>query len=52
MKVVGVGLNKTGTQTLARYLQDWGMRHRSYDLQAFQRYRRGEIAALLDEMAN
>jgi hypothetical protein len=52
MKVVGVGLNKTGTKTLARYLQGWGMRHRSYDLQAFQRYRRGEFAALLDDMAN
>ena len=52
MKVIGVGLNKTGTKTLAHYLKGWGMRHRSYDLEAFRRYRRGEIDGLLDEMAD
>ena len=52
MKVVGIGLNKTGTKTLAHYLEGWGLRHRSYDLAAFQRYRNGEIELLLDEMAD
>lgn len=30
-KVVGIGLNKTGTKTLGRYLARWGYRNRSYD---------------------
>lgn len=50
MKIIGVGLNRTGTKTLRRYLLGWGFRHRSYDLDAFARFRRGEIAELLDEM--
>lgn len=52
MKVVGVGLNKTGTKTLAHYLEGWGLRHRTFDLPSFHLYRNGEIARLLDEMAD
>ncbi len=49
-KILGVGLNKTGTKTLRSYFREWGLRHRTYDLDAFHRWRRGEIEALLDEM--
>ena len=52
MKVIGVGLNKTGTKTLAYYLKQWGLRHRTYDLPSFHLYRDGEIAKLLDQMAD
>ena len=51
MKVVGVGLNRTGTKTLRRYLLEWGYAHRSYELEAFERYRRGEVDSLLDDIA-
>ncbi len=50
MKVVGIGLNKTGTKSLRVFCLAWGLRHRTYDLEAFRRYRRGEIEGLLDEM--
>lgn len=49
-KVIGVGLNKTGTKTLRYYLQNWGYRHRSFELDAFERYRAGDTDALLDSM--
>ncbi|MEM9036765.1 MAG: sulfotransferase [Actinomycetota bacterium] len=49
-KVIGVGLNRTGTKTLKRHLEQWGFRHRTYDLGAFERYREGRIEELLDEM--
>ena len=50
MKVVGIGLNKTGTKTLQSFFVQWGFRNRTYDLDAFERYRRGDIEGLLDEM--
>jgi hypothetical protein len=50
MKVIGAGLNKTGTKTLRYYLMRWGFRHRSYELPAFRQYRAGRIAELLDSM--
>ena len=50
MKVIGVGLNKTGTKTLRAHLMDWGFRHRSYELDAFKQFRRGQIEELLDSM--
>ena len=49
-KVIGVGLNKTGTKTLRHCLREWGYRHQSYDLTAFQRYRAGCVEELLDWM--
>ena len=30
-RVFGIGLNRTGTKTLARHLRNWGYRHRTYD---------------------
>lgn len=50
MKVLGVGLNKTGTKTLRHCLQHWGYRHQTYDLQAFELYRTGQIDKLLQWM--
>lgn len=49
-KIIGVGLNKTGTKTLRRYLERWGFDHRSFDLDSFNRYRAGEIEHVLQEM--
>lgn len=50
MKVIGVGLNKTGTKTLGYYLKHWGFRHKTYDLDAFNLYRAGQIDELLEMM--
>ena len=41
VKVIGVGLNKTGTKTLRHFLLRWGYRHQTYDLEAFHLYRAG-----------
>ena len=49
-KVLGVGLNKTGTKTLRHCLERWGYRHQSFDVDAFELYRAGRIDALLDWM--
>ena len=50
MKVIGVGLNKTGTKTLKHILEKWDFRHQSYDLTAFNLYREGKVEQLLDWM--
>lgn len=53
-KVFGIGLNKTGTKTLAQYLRALGFRHRSYDSRradvspSFDLYAAGRIEELLD----
>lgn len=49
-KVLGVGLNKTGTKTLRHCLEQWGYRHQTYDLEAFELYRAGEVERLLTWM--
>ena len=50
MKVIGVGLNKTGTKALGHYLKQWGLQHKTYDLDAFNLYRAGRIKELLEMM--
>jgi len=50
MKVIGVGLNKTGTKTLEYYLKQWGFQHKTYDLDAFNLYRAGRLNELLEMM--
>ncbi len=50
MKIVGVGLNKTGTKTLGYYLKQWGFQHKSFDLDAFNLYRDGRFEELFDMM--
>ena len=47
MKVVGVGLNKTGTKTLGVCLRHWGFKHVSCDYAAFQMWRSGRLHDLL-----
>ena len=51
IKVIGVGLNRTGTKTLGYYLKTWGFRHKSYDLDAFHLLRAGRIDELLGIMS-
>lgn len=51
-KVIGVGLNKTGTKSLRSCLHEWGYRHRTCDADAFDRFRAGGTDELLDEMAD
>lgn len=50
MKIIGAGLNKTGTKTLRYHLIQWGFEHRSYELDAFQQFQAGKIDELLDSM--
>lgn len=47
LKVVGVGLNKTGTKTLAHYLKQWGFRHKTFDIDAFHCYQEGKVQELM-----
>lgn len=49
-KVVGVGLNKTGTSTLGVCLRHWGFRHTSVSKEAFALWRSGGAAALKREV--
>jgi len=51
LKIVGVGLNKTGTKSLGVCLRYWGCRHISCSVEAFELYRSGEYAALMDWVA-
>lgn len=50
MKIIGIGLNKTGTKTLAHYLRRLGFNNHTFDLDAFKQYQRGDIAGLLKKM--
>lgn len=50
MKVVGVGLIKTGTKTLGACLRHWGLKHISRDDEAFEHWRKGELDALLQRV--
>lgn len=46
MKIFGIGLNKTGTSTLKTCMNLWGLKHMSYDLDAFNAYRNRDWAYL------
>jgi sulfotransferase family protein len=46
MKIIGVGLNKTGTKTLKNYLVEMGFCHQSYSLDYFNTYRKGDLSEL------
>ena len=50
-KLIGVGLNRTGTKTLRAFCESWGFRHLTYDSEAFEMYRSGDTVSLLDRMA-
>lgn len=47
MKVVGIGLNKTGTSTLGFCMRQWGYKHISYDKAAFDLWRDRNYEELL-----
>lgn len=48
MKVFGIGLNKTGTSTLAACLRELGFRHTSCDLELTRKVHRGHLAPVYD----
>jgi Sulfotransferase domain len=48
MKVVGVGLGKTGTTTLARCLKQLGYRHRSWNRDIYDAYARGDMRKIME----
>ncbi len=50
MKVVGVGLNKTGTKTLRVYLIEMGFKHYAYDLPLFNEYGKENLEAIFQIM--
>lgn len=52
MKVVGIGLNKTGTTTLGVCLRQWGFRHASWNRQAFDLWMHSRHRELLDWVAD
>lgn len=47
MKIVGVGLNKTGTSTLGVCMRTWGMRHLCFTPETFDMWRENNIEGLL-----
>lgn len=47
VKIVGVGLNRTGTTTLGVCMQHFGYRHTSTHQQAFEFLRKGDMSALM-----
>lgn len=51
MKVVGVGLNKTGTTSLGVCLKYWGLKHLSCTPEAFELWRRNKIRPLMTWVA-
>jgi hypothetical protein len=50
MKIIGIGLNKTGTKTLKAYLLRMGFKHHSYDLDLFNHYRKNNFSHIFDVM--
>ncbi|MBF2035570.1 MAG: hypothetical protein IGR92_08820 [Leptolyngbyaceae cyanobacterium T60_A2020_046] len=48
MKIVGIGLNKTGTTTLGTCLVHWGLNHIGWNPDAFTLWRENNIAELLN----
>lgn len=47
MKLVGIGLNKTGTKSLRYCMQHWGFSHVSCSEEAFKLWRDGDFEKLL-----
>lgn len=51
MKIVGVGLNKTGTKTLGVCLRHWQLKHVSFSRKAFDLWRANDRAAWMTLVA-
>jgi len=47
MKIVGIGLNKTGTKSLGQCMKHWQMKHISFSPPAFQLWRAGNLPELM-----
>ncbi len=47
MKIVGIGLNKTGTKTLGACFRHWGLKHQSFSDQAFELWRLKDTVSLM-----
>ena len=52
MKIVGIGLNKTGTKTLGACLQHWRLKHASFSSEAFELWRNNDLTALMSWVEN
>ncbi|MGF1572832.1 MAG: sulfotransferase [Sumerlaeia bacterium] len=52
MKIIGVGLNKTGTTTLGQCLKFWGNTHCSWSTPAFELWRDNKHAELIEFARN
>lgn len=50
-KVVGVGLNKTGTTSLGLCLRHWGLNHISCNKEAFRLWRESRVDELMESVA-
>jgi len=50
MKIIGVGLNKTGTKTLRQYFTEMGLAHQTYNLEMFHHFQKGDFERLLQFM--
>lgn len=48
MKIVGIGLNKTGTTSLGVCFEHWGLSHVACSQEAFELWRQGDIQSLLE----
>jgi len=48
MKILGIGLPKTGTKTLGECCSTWGLRHQSWELDCFQLLLQGNVDQILD----
>ena len=47
MKIIGIGLNKTGTKSLGACMRHWGLKHVSCSEEAFRYWRSGNYIELL-----
>jgi len=50
MKIIGVGLNKTGTKTLRHYFTQMGLTHQTYNLEMFHLFQKGDFESLFQFM--
>ena len=50
MKIVGIGLNKTGTKTLGACMRYWGFKHISCNTKAFDHWRAGDYRRLMNRI--
>lgn len=52
MKIVGIGLPKTGTKTLGECCRSWGLRHQSWELDCFKLLLEAKVDKILDVAKN